>query len=77
MNKLILTTACAAAAIGLTACDNRADENLANATANAEDFNTVENVTADENFADMNMDNMANETDNAADNASTNNSTGY
>ena len=74
MNKLILTTACAAAAIGLTACDNRADENLANATANADEFNTVENVTADENFADMNMDNMA---DNTTDNATANNSTGY
>jgi hypothetical protein len=78
MNKLILSTACAAAALGLAACDyNEAEYNEQNAIYNAEEANYTDNAAGYDNMADMNMDNAmdnaaGNATGNAAENATGN-----
>lgn len=64
MSKLILTGLCAAAALGLTACGETAENNMA--VENIEDLNTTEDMNMDMGNMDMNMD--MNATDNAADN---------
>lgn len=72
MSKLILTSLCAAAALGLAACGGAEENNVA--VENLEDLN----ATADMNM-DMNMDVNAtdmNATAPAADNAATDNTTG-
>jgi len=76
MAKLILTSICAAAALGLAACGGGEENNVA--VENLEDLNAVD-TSMDMNM-DMNMDVNAtdnavdNATDNAADNTATNNS---
>lgn len=66
MSKLILTSLCAAVALGLAACGETTEENIA--TENLEDLNaTTEDMNMDMGNMDMNMD--MNATDNAADNA--------
>ena len=67
MSKLILTGFCAAAALGLAACGETAENNVA--VENVEDLNATEDLNMDVNM-DMNMD--VNATDNATDNATGN-----
>lgn len=57
MSKLILTAACAAAALSLAGCKNE-QANEANAM-NVEE--TTDNMMADENMSDMNGMNMTND----------------
>ena len=64
MAKLILTSLCAAAALGLAACGGGETNNMA--VENLEDLNATVDTSMDMNM-DMNMD--VNATDNAADNA--------
>ncbi|MCL6699376.1 circumsporozoite protein [Sphingomonas sp. NSE70-1] len=69
MSKLVLTSIMAAAALGLAACGDRDQENMA--VENVEDLNATEdmNMGMDMN-TDMNMD--MNMTDNSMDNAAGN-----
>jgi uncharacterized lipoprotein NlpE involved in copper resistance len=74
MSKLILTAACAAAALSLAGCNNeQANE------ANAMNVEETDNMMVDENlsdFNDMNMTNDMNVTDgNATGNAAVDNTT--
>ena len=75
MSKLILTAACAAAALGLAGCNNE-QANEANAM-NVEE--STDNMMADENLSDMNDMNMTGDMNavdaNAMGNETTN--TGY
>jgi len=64
MSKLILTGLCAAAALGLAACGETADNNVA--IENLEELNTTEDLNMDMGNMDMNME--MNATDNATDN---------
>ena len=64
MSKLILTGLCAAAALGLAACGETAENNVA--VENLEEINTAEDMNMDMGNMDMNMD--TNMTDNATDN---------
>lgn len=64
MSKLILTGLCAAAALGLAACGETAENNVA--IENLEELNTTEDLNMDMGNMDMNME--MNATDNAADN---------
>jgi hypothetical protein len=85
MPRLMITAACATAALGLAACNyNKQDYNEANADYNAEGANYADNTTYS-NTADYNAINAANATDynatnatgnaaNAANNMATNNS---
>jgi outer membrane murein-binding lipoprotein Lpp len=80
MSKLILTGLAAAAALGLAACGETREENLA--TENVEDLNATEDLNMDMDMnTDMNMDTNAadmNAADmNAVGNAADGNSTGY
>jgi hypothetical protein len=63
MSKLILTGLCAAA-LGLAACGETAENNVT--VENLEEINTAEDMNMDMGNMDMNMD--VNATDNAADN---------
>lgn len=68
MSKLVLTSIMAAAALGLAACGDRDETNMA--VENVEDLNATEDMNMDMDMdmnADMNMD--MNATDNAVDNA--------
>ena len=72
MSKLILTSIMAAAALGLAACGDRDQENVA--VENVEDLNAAAdmNMGMDMNTdmnMDMNMDSNMGTTDNAMDNA--------
>lgn len=69
MSKLILTGLCAAAALGLAACGETAENNMV--VENVEDLNATEDMNMDMGNMDMNMD--MNMTDNAMD---TGNATG-
>jgi predicted outer membrane protein len=63
MSKLILTSLCAVAALGLAACGGNKEENMA--VENMEDLNAATEDTANMDMnMDMNMD--VNATDNAA-----------
>ena len=64
MSKLILTGLCAAAALGLAACGETADNNVA--IENLEELNTTEELNMDMGNMDMNME--TNATDNAVGN---------
>ena len=66
MSKLVLTSIMAAAALGLAACGDRDQDNMA--VENVEDLNATEDMNMDMN-ADMNMDMNMGATDNAMDNA--------
>jgi hypothetical protein len=79
---MILTGLSAFAALGLTACGEKAEENNL-AVENVEDLNATTDLNMDMNATDMNATtdmNAANDmnmTGNAMGNESTNNSTGY
>ena len=66
MSKLVFTSIMAAAALGLAACGDRDQDNMA--VENVEDLNATEDMNMDMN-ADMNMDMNMGATDNAMDNA--------
>ena len=82
MKRLILTAACATAALGLAGCGYDKDEYNNQAGYNAEETNyadTGANYEApanDMNMTDTNDINMS-DTGNAADNATTGNNAGY
>lgn len=82
MSKMILTGLSAFAALGLTACGEKAEENNL-AVENVEDLNATTDLNMDMNATDMNATtdmsaaNDMNMTGNAMGNESTNNSTGY
>lgn len=66
MSKLVLTSIMAAAALGLAACGDRDETNMA--VENVEDLNATEDMNMEMDMnADMNID--MNATDNAVDNA--------
>jgi hypothetical protein len=75
MSKLILTGLCAAAALGLAACGEKAEENNM-AVENVEDLNATSDMNMDMNATDMNATDM-NMTDNSMGNDATSNSSGY
>lgn len=80
MSKLIFAGFCAVAALGLTACGSKSEENNM-AAENVEDLNASEDLNMDMNATDMNAADMnamtdANSTD-ATGNAATGNSSGY
>jgi hypothetical protein len=72
MSKLVFTSIMAAAALGLAACGDRDQDNMA--VENIEDLNATEDMNMDMN-ADMNMDMNMGATDNAMDNAAENSAT--
>ena len=78
MSKLILTGLCAAAALGLAACGETADNNVA--IENLEELNTTEDLNMDMGNMDMNMEmnatNNAADTGNATGNGAVDNTTG-
>ena len=80
MSKLILTGLCAAAALGLAACGEKAEENNM-AVENVEDLNATSDMNMDMNATDMNAMDMnatdMNMTDDAMGNEATGNSSGY
>lgn len=80
MSKIILTSLGLVAALGLSACGSKTEENNM-AVENVEDFNTTEDMNMDMNAADMNAMDMnatdTNATENATGNDTTGNSTGY
>ena len=55
MSKVIFAGFCAVAALGLTACGSKSEENNM-AVENVEDLNTTEDMNMDMNATDMNMD---------------------
>ena len=75
MSKLIMTGLCAAAALGLAACGEKAEENNM-AVENVEDLNATSDMNMDMNATDMNATDM-NMTDNSMGNDATSNSSGY
>lgn len=76
MSKLILTGLCTAAALGLAACGETAENNVA--VENLEEVTTTEDMNMDMGNMDMNADLNAdlNATDNATGNAAVDNATG-
>lgn len=74
MSRMILAGLGAVAALGLTACGERAEENNL-AVENVEDLNTA-GTTMDMNMTDVNATDM-NMTDNSMVNEITDNSSGY
>lgn len=68
MSKLMLTSLCAAAALGLAACGGGEENNVA--VENIEELNAAEDLNMDMGNMDMNMD--MNATDDATDNATGN-----
>ena len=78
MSKLIFAGFCAVAALGLTACGSKTEENNM-AVENVEELNTTEDMNMDINTMDMNatMDVNATTDMNATGNEATGNSTGY
>ena len=81
MSKLIFAGFCAVAALGLTACNSKTEENNM-AVENFEDLNATEDLNMDMNATDMNAMTDMNATDmnamgNASGNETTGNSTGY
>ena len=78
MSKLIFAGFCAFAALGLTACGPKAEENNM-AVENVEELNTTEDMNMDMNATDMNATTEMNASAdmNAMGNEATSNSAGY
>jgi len=77
MSKLILSALGATAALGLTACGEKAEENNL-AVENVEELNTTEDLNMDMNATDMNaMDMNSTDMNATTGNEATGNSTGY
>ena len=81
MSKMILTSLGLIAALGLSACGSKTEENNM-AVENVEDLNATEDLNmdinaADTNAADMNAMTGMNAADNAEGNDATGNSAGY